>query len=342
MKKKLPVLIGLVALAVSLLMAAGCSDQQQSAGKDGKAAVKTLKIGMVTNKDRSLSKGTVKFGELVEKHTNGSIKVEVFTDGVLGGDRQVIEALQMGTVQATAVSTGVVAAFAPRFDAFDLPFLFKDKPTAYKVFDGPIGKEVLQDLPAAKLVGLAYWENGFRHLTNNKRDVKTAADIAGLKIRTLESKVHVEGWKTLGANPTPMSFSQLYSGLEQHVIDGQENPYGNVVASKFYEVQKYLTNTAHVYNANVFMVSKVFWDTLSDSEKQAVEKAAEEAKVYQRQLNEQEDQDSVAYLKTKGMTISDLNPGEREKMVEMMQPLYKSVSASLGGDLVERLLQAAK
>lgn len=301
-----------------------------------------MKLGIVTNKDRSLTKGLVKFAELVEKETGGTIKGEVFADGVLGGDRQVLEALQMGTVHGTAVSTGPIAAFAPRFDAFDLPFLFKDKPTAFKVFDGPIGQEVLKDLPKAKLIGLAYWENGFRHLTNNKREVKTADDIKGLKIRTLESKVHVDAWKMLGANPTPMSFSQLYTGLEQSVVDGQENPYGNVVASKFNEVQKYLTNTGHIYNANVFLVSKVFWDGLTDTERAAITKAAEEAKVYQRQLNEKEDQDSVVYLKEKGMKISDLNPGEKEKMQTILQPLYQQVAKSIGGDLVDRIVAATK
>ena len=321
-----------------LVGVAGCS----KATETPKSGTKVMKLGIVTNKDRSLTQGLVKFGEIVEKESGGTIKAEVFSDGVLGGDRQVIEALQMGTVQGTAVSTGVIAAFAPRMDAFDLPFLFKDKATAYKVFDGPIGQEVLADLPQANIIGLAYWENGFRHLTNNKREVKTADDIKGLKIRTLESKVHVESWKALGANPTPMSFSQLYSAMEQGVVDGQENPYGNVVMSKFNEVQKYLTNTGHVYNANVLLISKKFWDGLTDKEKEVVKKAAEEAKVYQRQLNDKEDQDSIAILKEKGMKINDLNSGEKEKMQQILQPIYKQVSASVGGELVDRLQAAAK
>lgn len=339
--KKYLVAVSLLVVA-SLFVVTGCGSSTKSDGGDKKAGPKVMKLGIVTNKDRSLTKGLVKFAELVEKESGGTIKGEVFSDGVLGGDRQVIEALQMGTVHATAVSTGVVAAFAPRFDAFDLPFLFKDKATAYKVFDGPIGQEVLQDLPKAKLVGFGYWENGFRHLTNNKLEVKTADDIKGLKIRTLESKVHVEAWKILGANPTPMSFSQLYTALEQKVVDGQENPYGNVVSSKFNEVQKYLTNTGHIYNANVFMVSKVFYDGLTDKEKEAVKKAALEARDYQRKLNEEEDQQSVKILTEKGMKINDLNPGEKEKMLQMMQPLYKSVAAAVGGDLVDRIMAAAK
>ena len=144
------------------------------------AADKVMKCGIVTNKDRSLSKGLVEFGKILEKETGGSIKVQVFTDGVLGGDRQTLEGLQMGTIHCTSVSTGPIAAFVPQFDVFDLPFLFKDKATAFKVVDGPIGQELLNKLPAVGMIGFNYWENGFRHLTNNKREVKTAEDIKGL------------------------------------------------------------------------------------------------------------------------------------------------------------------
>lgn len=328
-----------LALSLSMLVVSGCSKGGDSKGSGD---VKVMKLGIVTSSDRSLTKGLKKFAEIIEKESGGKLKGEVFADGLLGGDRQVLEALQMGTVQGTAVSTGVVAAFAPRFDAFDLPYLFKDKATAYKVFDGPIGTELLNDLPKAKLVGLGYWENGFRHVTNNKRPIQTAEDFKGLKLRTLESKVHVEFWKMMGTNPTPMSFSQLYSAMEQGVVDGQENPYGNVVSSKFNEVQKYLSNTGHVYNANVFLVSKVFWDKCTDQEKEIIKKAAIEARDYQRKLNEEEDQSSVKLLTEKGMKINDLNPGEKEKIMEMAKPLYESVAKSIGGDLVDRIIAAAK
>ena len=161
-------------VAVALCLAQGF-------GMSSAMAAKTMKLGIVTNKDRSLSKGLVKFGQIVEKETKGEIKVQVFTDGVLGGDRQTIEALQMGTVHGTSVSTGPIAAFVPQFDVFDLPFLFKDKPTAFRVVDGPFGQDLLNMLPKVGLIGLNYWENGFRHLTNNRRDVKTLEDIKGQK-----------------------------------------------------------------------------------------------------------------------------------------------------------------
>ncbi len=306
------------------------------------AADKVMKCGIVTNKDRSLSKGLVEFGKILEKETGGSIKVQVFTDGVLGGDRQTLEGLQMGTIHCTSVSTGPIAAFVPQFDVFDLPFLFKDKATAFKVVDGPLGQELLDKLPAVGMVGFNYWENGFRHLTNNKREVKTLEDIKGLKVRTLESKIHVDTWKQLGANPTPMSFSQLYTGLEQGVVDGQENPFGNVVANKFYEVQKYLTTTGHVYNASPFLLSKKFYDGLSDKEKEAVKKAAKEAQAFQRAENDKEDTTSAAALQAKGMKINALNPGEQQKIVAALKPVYDKYSETLGKDLVNRLLAAVK
>ncbi|SDH15971.1 DctP family TRAP transporter solute-binding subunit [Propionivibrio dicarboxylicus] len=306
------------------------------------AADKVMKCGIVTNKDRSLSKGLVEFGKILEKETGGTIKVQVFTDGVLGGDRQTLEGLQMGTIHCTSVSTGPIAAFVPQFDVFDLPFLFKDKATAFKVADGPIGKELLDKLPAVGMIGFNYWENGFRHLTNNKREVKTLEDIKGLKIRTLESKIHVDTWKQLGANPTPMSFSQLYTALEQGVVDGQENPYGNVVSNKFNEVQKYLTTTGHVYNASPFLVSKKFYDGLTDKEKEAVKKAAKEAQTFQRLENDKEDTVSAGTLQARGMKITALNPGEQQKVVAALKPVYDKYSETLGKDLVARMLAAVK
>ena len=306
------------------------------------AAPKTMKCGIVTSKDRSLSKGLVEFGKIVERESAGAFKVQVFTDGVLGGDRQTLEALQMGNVHCTSVSTGPIAAFVPAFDVFDLPCLFKDKPSAFKVVDGPIGQELLDKLPAVGLIGMNYWENGFRHVTNNKHAIKTAEDIKGLKIRTLESQLHVDTWKQLGANPTPMSFSQLYTAMEQKVVDGQENPVGNVVTNKMNEVQKYLSLTGHVYNASPFLLSKKFWDGLTDDEKAMMKKAAKEAQEIQRKLNDKEDTESIALLKTKGMEINELNPGEKDKILKSLQPVYDKYSEKLGKDLVNRLLAAAK
>ncbi|MBB5323139.1 tripartite ATP-independent transporter DctP family solute receptor [Anoxybacillus tepidamans] len=334
-----------VLLLACMLSLVGCSSQSSSGEKDsaGKTtSPKVMKLAVVTSKDRSLTKGLYKFGEIVEKETGGSIKVEVYPDGQLGGDLAVFEGLKMGSIQGTTMSTGPISSFAPRFAVLDLPFLFKDSETAYKVLDGEIGQELLKDLPSVGVIGLNYWENGFRHLTNNVREVKSVDDIKGLKVRTLENELHIDLWKELGATPVPMAFTELFTALEQHVVDGQENPVGNVKASKFYEVQKYLTKTGHVYNASVFMISKKFWDTLSDKEREIITKAAEEVKDYQRKLNQQEDTESFDYLKQEGMVITELTPAEKQKFIDKVQPIYKKYAAKFGEDLVNKLIEAGK
>jgi tripartite ATP-independent transporter DctP family solute receptor len=331
----------LALLMVLVFVLAGCGGTQQKAPEQ-KAAGKVMKIGSVNPKERSLSKGFYKFKEIVEKESNGAIKVEVFTDGVLGDDRRTLEGLQIGSIQGTTVSTGPISAFSPSIAVFDLPFLFKDKATAYKVLDGPIGQKLLDGLAAQKFIGLCYWENGVRHLSNSRREVTTLADISGLKIRTMESPIHVDIWRSLGANPTPMSMSQLYTALEQKVVDGQENPLGNIQTNKFEEVQKYVALTGHIYAASPFMISKVFWDTLDDKEKAIIKKAALEARDYQRKLNAEEDETAAKYLISKGMKISELKPGEKEKMQEAVKSVYEKQKPILGEALVNEVIAATK
>ena len=329
----------MLALAItSVLGIVGCeSEQKVTAGSE-----KIMKIATITNANHSRTKGLVKFGELVEKQTKGSVKIKVFSDSALGDDKKVLEGLKDGSIGATSVSTTTVAAYKKQFEALDLPFMFKDKATAYKVLDGPIGESLLAQLPEVGFIGINFWENGFRHLTNNKHEVKDMADIEGLRLRTMDSKVHIELWKTLKAEPTPMAFAKIYDALSTGELDGQENPFGHIINTKFYEVQKYLTTTGHVYNASPFLISKKFWTTLSTSEQKAIKAAAKEARDYQRALNEKEDLASIALLKEKGMTVTDLNPGQKELILETLKPLYQKYSDTLGADLINKLLVANK
>lgn len=331
----------LALLMVMVFVLAGCGGTQQKAPEQ-KAAGKVMKIGSVNPKERALSKGFYKFKEIVEKETNGAIRVEVFTDGVLGDDRRTLEGLQIGSIQGSTVSTGPISAFAPSIAVFDLPFLFKDRATAYKVLDGPIGQEQLDKLADQKFIGLCYWENGVRHLSNSRREVDTLEGIKGLKIRTMESPIHVEIWKALGANAMPMSMSQLYTALEQKVVDGQENPLANIQTNKFEEVQKYVTLTGHVYGASPFMISKAFWDTLNDQEKALMKKAAIEARDYERKLAQEEDDVATKYLLSKGMVISELKPGEKDKMRAAVKDIYEKQKPIIGEALVNKVLEATK
>ncbi len=309
---------------------------------NGYSETKVMKVGTTNAKVRAQSKALVKFGEIVEKNSKGAIKVEVYTDGVLGGNRQMVEACQMGALQGTIASAGVVGAFVPRMEIFDFPYLFKDEKVARTVLDGAIGKEFLADLPAVKLVGLSFWENGYRNLTNSKKAVKTADDMKGLKVRTTETAVHVAFWKLLGVNPTPMAITQVYTALEQKVVDGQENPYANIIAYKFNEVQKYVTATEHVYGCEMFIVSKVFMDSLTPAERTIITEAADEAKVYERNLVDQETKEGVGALTKAGMTYSVLNPGEKEKIQKLLKPIYDEYGKKYPNKSLEKVVAAAK
>lgn len=340
MKRVLSLLFVLCLMVLGACSQQSANNESNEEPKDsnGKTSEKLMKLAVVTSEDRSLTKGLVKFGELVESKTNGSIKVEVYPNGQLGGDREVFESLQFGSIQGTTMSTGPIAQFVPKFNVFDLPFLFPNSEVAYGVLDGKIGTDLLAELESQNVIGLNYWENGFRHLTNGVKEVKTPDDVKGLKIRTLENDLHMSIWSELGANPTPMAFTELFAGLQQGVVDGQENPVGNVTANKFYEVQKYLSKTGHVYNASPFLISKDFWNTLSDEEKKAIQEAADEARDYQRELNQKEDEDGYQFLTENGMTITDISDEEKEAFLEKVRPVYEKYSASIGEAFVDELL----
>ncbi|MGO4886733.1 TRAP transporter substrate-binding protein [Anaerobacillus sp. MEB173] len=321
-------------LMLSILFLTACSGQFSSNDNE-----KLMRLAVATPEERSLTQGLYKFAEIVEKETNGSIKIQVYPNGVLGGDREVFEGLQLGFIEGTTISTGPVAQFAERFSVFDLPFLFPNVEVAYEFLDGPMGQDILNDLNDQGVVGLNYWENGFRHLTNNVREVTSVEDLKGLKIRTLENSLHIDIWRQLGANPTPMAFTELFAGLQQGVVDGQENPAGNVTTSNFFEVQNYITKTNHIYNASVFMISAEFWDTLSADEKEIMTKASEEAKEYQRKLNQEEDMLAFELLSAEGMTITELTEEEQQRFFDQVQPIYEKYSVQLGEEFVDELIE---
>jgi tripartite ATP-independent transporter DctP family solute receptor len=344
-----------LSLSACILTLVGCSSQattnkgsspsstpteKQPEAKTANA--KVMKIGLTEANDTVTVRELKKFGEKVEKETGGSVKVKVYPDGQLGSNDATISGLKGGTIQATMMSPGTLSPTAKSFFALDLPYLFKDEQTAYRVLDGPVGKELLDSLSGTGMVGIDYWELGYRNLTNNKREVKTIDDIKGLKLRTLQNKVHIDFWGKLGAAPTPIDFTELFTSMAQGVVDGQENPAGLIKAKKFNEVQKYLTLTEHLYSPNVFLISQSFWDSLSDKEKETITKVAEEVKVEQRKLNQQEDKDAMEYLKQHGMQVTELTPEEKQKFIDKARTLYQDYSSTIGDDLLKKLLEAVK
>jgi len=312
------------------------SNVQATAGSAG-IQERTIKAGIGLNEDHPQGQALKKFKEIVEEKTGGKIKVQTYFSAQLGDDLKMVEALKAGTQEITIPSTSPLVGTIKEFGIFDFPFLFRDPKEADAVLDGPLGQKLLDLLPQHGLVGLAYWENGFRNLTNSRHPVETVEDFKGLKIRTMQNKVHIDAFQALGANPVPMPFSEVFSALESKTVDGQENPLATIESNKYYEVQKYLTITNHVYTPFVFLVSKKFWDQLSEEEKQILKEAAVEAGKYQRELNRQKDQEALENLKQKGMIVNELPEEERKKAAEIIKPVLEKYTKEFGEELVKQL-----
>ncbi|SFF02706.1 TRAP transporter substrate-binding protein [Paracidovorax wautersii] len=284
--------------------------------------------------------GARKFAERVEAKTAGRIKVAVYSAGQLGSDLQMQAALQGGTQEFAAPSTATLAGLVKDFGVLGLPFSFADEKEADAVLDGPLGRKLLAQLPARGLVGLAFWENGFRNVTNNKRPIVRAEDIAGLKVRTMQNSLYIDMFSGLGANAVPMSVTELFTALESHAVDAQENPYTVVHAQKFYDVQKYLSTTGHAYDALALIVSKKFWDRLSAADRQAVQAAAAEATVYERTTSRALNAQLRAELAHLGMQINDVSPQERARMREKLQPVIAKYTAGAGEETAREFFAA--
>ncbi|MBI5445370.1 MAG: DctP family TRAP transporter solute-binding subunit [Deltaproteobacteria bacterium] len=262
------------------------------------------KLYTATPTDHVYSMGAQRFADLVRERTGGRIKITVFPAGQLAkGEREALEGLQQGTIDFYTGSTGPVGNFAPAFQMLDVPFLFRSYAHVDKVLDGDLGKSILSELERAQIKGLAFWENGFRNLTNSKHPVRLPADVRDLKIRTMENKVHIEAWKSLGAAPTPMTWGEVYGALQGKVIDGQENPIAVVYSSKLNEVQKYMTLTRHVYSPAIIAVGAGSWKEIPKADQDLLIKTAAEVAPYQRKLGREQETKWVGELKQRGMEI---------------------------------------
>ncbi|MDQ0135985.1 tripartite ATP-independent transporter DctP family solute receptor [Neorhizobium galegae] len=299
----------------------------------------TLKFAAANNKGHPQVTGMEKFAEIVKAKSGGKIEIKLFPGGVLGGDVQTVSALQGGVVEMLVLNAGILSSNVKAFGAVDLPFLFNSGEEADKVMDGPFGKSLADKLPATGLVGLAYWELGFRNLTNNRRAVTKLEDIKGLKIRTLQSPIPIELFNSLGANAVPLPYTELYTALETGTVDGQENPFANIINAKFYEVQKYLTVTRHQYNPQIVLISKKFWDGLNDEEKGILQSAATEARDFQRKVSREADAKALDEIKKTGMQVTELSPAETQKIRDAVKPLIDKFSADVGADTVSLLFK---
>ncbi|WVT76517.1 TRAP transporter substrate-binding protein (plasmid) [Sinorhizobium chiapasense] len=299
----------------------------------------TIKFASANNKGHPQVTGMEKFVELVKDKSGGKIEVKLFPGGTLGGDVQTVSALQGGVIEMTVLNAGILANNIKQFGAVDLPFLFDSGAEADKVMDGAFGDSLLKLLPDTGLVGLGYWELGFRNLTNDRHPVTKLEDIKGLKIRTIQSPIPIELFNTLGANAVPLPYTELYTALETGTVDGQENPAANILNAKFYEVQKYMTLTRHQYNPQIVLVSKKFWDGLNDEEKTVLQAAATEARDYQRKVSREADAAALEEIRKTGMEISELSPEEMQKLRDAVKPVIEKFSAEIGTETVQALFK---
>jgi TRAP-type transport system periplasmic protein len=297
---------------------------------------RSIKMPIVNNIEHPQGVGAKKFAELMEQKSGGKIKVRVYAGGTLGGEQQVASAMQGGTIEVSMMAPAQLVGNFKDFLVLDFPFAFANEREADVVLDGPLGRKLLEPMPERGLVGLAYMEQGYRSITNSKRPITKLEDIQGLKIRTILNPLYIDMLNALGANAVPMPFPELYTALETGTVDGQENPYSTVEASKFDEVQKYFSNTKHIYNSQLLLVSKKFWDSLSDEEKKIVEEAANETRDYQRKVAREMDEKSRQALVKNGMQINDISPDEIARMREKVKPVVEKYSAQVGEDLTKQ------
>ncbi|SEO36796.1 tripartite ATP-independent transporter solute receptor, DctP family [Salinihabitans flavidus] len=297
-----------------------------------------VKIAYALASDSHYGVAAQKFEEVVLAETGDQFEFNHFPSSGLGGEREVIEGLQIGTIEATIVSSGTLANFVPDTGVFDIPFLFRDLDHARAVLDGPIGEEILGKFDDVGLHGLAWGEQGFRHITNNRNPIRTPADVEGLKIRTMENPVHLEAFNAMGAAPTPMAWPEVISSLQQGVIDGQENPLSVIVSVKLDEVQKYLTLSGHVYSPAMLLVSKPFWDGLDDSQKAAFENAAAEAVKAMRGYVDDVETTGVRTLEERGMEINQLSNEEKATFQDSITSAYESYYETYSQDLVDSIV----
>jgi tripartite ATP-independent transporter DctP family solute receptor len=300
----------------------------------------TMKLASVTPPDHFYNVGGRKFADLIKERTKGRIEIKVYPAGQLGkGEREITEGIQQGAVDLLITSTGPLGGFSPSINILDFPFLFRDFNHVDFVMDGAIGRKLLEDFEKASIKGLAFWENGFRHLTNNKRPIKKVEDGKGLKIRTMENKVHLAAWKAAGYNPTPMAWGEVFTALQQGVIDGQENPIAIIASNKLWDAgQKNFSFTAHVYSPSPLLMSKKKFDGMPREDQELFLQTALEVAKFQRKINRDAEEASMKEMASKGVTV--VRDVDREGFKRAMAPVFDQFSSQFPKAEIEIIMNA--
>jgi TRAP-type transport system periplasmic protein len=315
-------------LALAAVAAMGMASAQE----------RTLKMGLNGPEGHPAVAGMKKFAETVAAKSGGKIKVNLFLNGSLGSDQAVVSALKGGTIELAVMNSGILASEAKELAIFDFPFLFANEKESDAIVDGPVGKKMHALLEPKGLIGLSYWELGYRQITNSKRAVNKVEDLEGLKLRVIPNPINIDWVKALNANPTPMPFPEVYGGLEQKAIDGQENPISVIAANKFWEVQKHIVLSNHQYNPQSVIMSKKVWDSLTPAERKLIDDAADEAAKTQRTESRAAVAANLELLKKNGMTVTQLPPAEVAKLREKMKPVIAKYSTNVGDATVNEMM----
>lgn len=335
-------LVFIIAAFMMILAACGGDEEGGAEAKAGSGDTFVIKAGHATTEEHFGHKSFTKFKELVEKNSDGKITVEIYPNSQLGGEREMIEAVQLGNLTMAAPSSAPLTAFSPGMYLWDLPYLFTDAAKAHEVLDGEVGQQVLDQLSEVGIKGLGYWENGFRHLFNNKVPVSTMEDMNGLKMRTLESQQQIKAWNETGANATPIAFNELYTALQQGTVDAAEGPLALTYAQKFQEVSEYLTLTGHMYSPWPVIFNQGFYDGLPEDLQKVVEEAVIETRDYNRQLSAEDEDASLELLENDGLELVEISEEEKAKFKEAMEVVYPDIKGLAGEELFDSLMEALK
>jgi TRAP-type transport system periplasmic protein len=339
MKKRSLVVSKLVSTLTAAMFIAG---SMVATSANAQFSERNIKMSNGVNEDHPVGAGVKKMQEILLAKSGGKMKMTAFWGGAAGGDLQATQALRAGTQEMVVSSSSPLVGIIKELGVFDLPFLFANEKEADAVLDGPAGQYFNKKLEEAGLVNLAYWENGFRNLTNSKRAVAKVEDFDGVKVRVMQNNIFLDTFKTLGTNAVPMAFGEVFTALETKTIDGQENPFVTIDTSKFYEVQKFLSVTRHAYTPFLVLYSKKMFDTLSPQEQALLREAAIEGQKVQRSTIRANDTKALANLKSKGMQVNEITPAEQRRMFDKVKPVYDKNAATIGADAITVVVDALK
>ena len=323
-----------LAAAMALSMAA-CGRNAGNGTNAGEDTI-TINIGHVEAEDRSTHQALVEsFKKTVEEKSNGTISVQIYPNSVLGGDAELTESVAMGTLEAALPSTSVLVSYSDDFGIMDMPYLFSSPENAFAAMDGDLGTYFNEKLEEVGIHSLGYSYNGLRSMTNSSHPIETPDDLKGLKMRVMENEVFIDFFETLGASATPMSFNELFTGLQQHTVDGEENPPSLIYASKFQEVQEYLSLTEHVNNFLGFIMNQDFYNSLTQEQREIIDEAAEEFVKAQRQMELEDTDHYIELLEEEGMQVNSLTAEQKADFRQVLEPMYEKYRVQYGEEVFE-------